>query len=129
MLFTYLINRTCIKKSLYVKKAQILLFYSDSFTIFGLWVLGLAVSHINESQLQTYESRTLFLMTSLQYYCILGLAEIKTLHLRDKIMHKRCRMRRSQNDCFYSSVRCWYFPLMTINGSLMAMHVLLAVQT
>ena len=35
-------------------------------------------------KLQTYESRTLFLMTSLQYSCILGLAEIKTLHLRDK---------------------------------------------
>ena len=67
---------------------------SDSFTILGLWVLGLAVSHINESQLQTYESRTLFLMTSLQYYCILRLAEIKTLHPRDKIMRKRCRMRR-----------------------------------
>ena len=45
-------------------------------------------------QLQTYESRTLFLLTSLQYYCILGLAEIKTLHPRDKIMCKRCRMRR-----------------------------------
>ena len=29
--------------------------FSDSFTILGLWVLGLAVSHINESQLQTYE--------------------------------------------------------------------------
>ena len=29
---------------------------SDSFTMFGLWVLGLAVSNINESQLQTYES-------------------------------------------------------------------------
>ena len=28
----------------------------DSFTIFGLWVLGIALSHINESQLQTYES-------------------------------------------------------------------------
>ena len=48
--------------------------YSDSFTILGLWVLGLAVSNINESQLQTYESKTLFLMTSLQYYYILGLA-------------------------------------------------------
>ena len=47
---------------------------SDSFTILGLWVLGLAVSKINESQLQTYESQTLFLMTSLQYYCIPGLA-------------------------------------------------------
>ena len=28
---------------------------------------------------------------------------------------------------FYSSMRCWYFPLMTINGSLMTMHVLLEV--
>ena len=28
---------------------------------------------------------------------------------------------------FYSSMRCWYFPLMTINVSLMAMHVLVAV--
>ena len=37
---------------------------SDSFTILGLWVLGLAVSNINESQLQTYESKTLFLMVS-----------------------------------------------------------------
>ena len=35
-------------------------------------------------QLQTYESRILFLMTSLQYYCILRLAKIKTLHPRDK---------------------------------------------
>ena len=51
---------------------------SDSFTIFGIWVLGLAVSNINESQLQTYESKTLFLMTCLQYYCIPELAEIKT---------------------------------------------------
>ena len=50
---------------------------SDSFTILGLWVLGLAVSNINESPLQTNESKTLFLMTSLPYYCILGLAEIK----------------------------------------------------
>ena len=47
---------------------------SDSFTILGLWVLGLAVPYINESQLQTYESNTLLLMTSLQYYCIPGLA-------------------------------------------------------
>ena len=50
---------------------------SDSFTILGLWVLGLAVSNINESQLQTYESKTLFVMTTLQYYCIPGLTEIK----------------------------------------------------
>ena len=46
---------------------------SDSLTIFGLWVLGLAVSNINESQLQTYESKTLFLMASLQCYRIPGL--------------------------------------------------------
>ena len=28
---------------------------------------------------------------------------------------------------FYSAMRCWYFPLMTINGSLMAINVPLAV--
>ena len=50
---------------------------SDSFTILGLWVLGLAVSNINESQLQTYESKTLFLMISPQYYCIPGLARTR----------------------------------------------------
>ena len=61
----------------YIQKLVVSL-SSDSFTILGLWVLGLAVSNINESQLQTYESKTLFLMTSLQYYCIPGLAEIKT---------------------------------------------------
>ena len=49
-------------------------FISDSFTILGLWVLGLAVSNINESPLQTNESKTLFLMTSLPYCCIPGLA-------------------------------------------------------
>ena len=54
-----------------------LLSFSDSLTVLGLWVLGLAVVNINESQLQTYESKTLFLMTSLQYFCIPGLAEIK----------------------------------------------------
>ena len=45
-------------------------------------------------QLQTYEFSTLFFMTGLRYHCILGLAEIKTLHPRAKIMSKRCRMRR-----------------------------------
>ena len=55
-------------------KISVYLKLSDSFTILGLWVLGLAVSNINESQLQTYESKALFLMTSLQYYCIPGLA-------------------------------------------------------
>ena len=49
-----------------------------SCSVIHLWVLGLAVSNINESQLQTFESKTLFLMTSLQYYCIPGLAEIRT---------------------------------------------------
>ena len=53
MLFTYLIQRTDLKKSLYVNKVQILL--------------------------------------------------------------------------FYLSMLCWYFPLMTINGSLMAINVPLAV--
>ena len=74
---------------------------SDAFTILGLWVLELAVSHIKESncKLMSKKLRTLFLMTSLQYYCILGLAEIKTLHPREKNMRKRCRMRRSQNHC------------------------------
>ena len=49
---------------------------------------GIAVSHINESQLQTYESRTIFLMTSLQYYRILGLAEIKTASQRQNYAQK-----------------------------------------
>ena len=59
---------------------------SDSFTILGLWVLGLAVSNINEFQLQTYESKTLFLMTTLQYYCIsrlTGTRWIKNLCAKD----------------------------------------------
>ena len=38
-------------------------------------------------------------MTSLQYHCILGLAEIKTSHPRDKIISKKCRMRRKQKHC------------------------------
>ena len=39
-------------------------------------------------QLQIYESRILFLMTSLQYYCILGLAEIKTASQRQNDAQK-----------------------------------------
>ena len=39
-------------------------------------------------QLQTYESQTLFFMEILQYHCILGLAEIKILHPREKIDSK-----------------------------------------
>ena len=42
------------------KMSQNLWSYSDSFTILGLWVLRLAVSNINESQLQTYESKHYF---------------------------------------------------------------------
>ena len=67
---------------------------SDSFTIFGLGVQGLAVFHINESHQQSYGSRSLFFMISLQYHCILGLAKIKALHPIENIMHIRCRMRR-----------------------------------
>ena len=59
------------------KKVLCFIWHSDSFTILGLWVLGLAVPNINESQLQTYESKTLFLMKSLQYNCILGLARTR----------------------------------------------------
>ena len=44
--------------------------------------------HINESQLQTHEFRTLFFMTSLQYHCILGLAEIKTASQRQTYAQK-----------------------------------------
>ena len=48
-----------------------------------LWVLGLTVFHINESNsciLMSLEH--LLIMTSMQYYCTLGLSEIKTLHPR-----------------------------------------------
>ena len=57
---------------------------------FGLMGAGTRCFPYQWVQLQTYESRTLFLMASLQYYCILGLAEIKAY----KIMRKRYRMRR-----------------------------------
>ena len=56
-------------------------YFSDSFTILGLWVLGLALSNINESQLQTYESKPLFLMkvcNTIASRDSPGLAEIKT---------------------------------------------------
>ena len=56
---------------------------SDSFTILGLWVLGQAVSNINESQLQTYESKTLFLMTSLQILMHPGTRRNKNLCAKD----------------------------------------------
>ena len=68
--------------------------FSDSFTILGLWVLGLADTHINESNSKLMSPEHFF-MVSLQYHCILGLVEIKkTLNPRDKIMRKRCRMHR-----------------------------------
>ena len=52
---------TCSKNGLFSEdptseSGTISIIFSDSFTILGLWVLGLAVSNINESQLQTYES-------------------------------------------------------------------------
>ena len=58
---------------------------------FGLMGPGTCCFPYQWVQLQTYEARTLFLMTSLQYYCILGLTEIKTLHPWDNIMRKRYR--------------------------------------
>ena len=61
------------------------------FWAYGSWD---SLFPISMSQTATYESRTLFLTTSLKYYCILGLAEIKNLHPGDKIMRKRCRMHR-----------------------------------
>ena len=45
------------KYSLYYdNELRITELYSDLSTSLGLWVLGFAVSEINESQLQTYES-------------------------------------------------------------------------
>ena len=51
---------------------------SDSFTIwaYGSWDSLLSISM--SPNCKNYESKTLFLMTSLQFYCIPGLAEIKT---------------------------------------------------
>ena len=66
---------------------------SDSFTILGVWVLRLAVTHINESNCKLMSPEHYF-NDKPQYYCILGLAEIKVLHPGDKIMRKRCMMRR-----------------------------------
>ena len=48
----------------------------------GSWDLLFPISM---SPTANYESRKLFLMTSLQYYCILGLAEMKTLHPKTKL--------------------------------------------
>ena len=45
---------------------------------FGLMGPGTGYFQYQWVQLQIYESQTLFLMTSLQYYCMLGLADIKT---------------------------------------------------
>ena len=49
--------------------------FSDSFSILGLWVLGLAVSHINESncKLMSPDDKSAILLHP-------GIAEIKTLH-------------------------------------------------
>ena len=52
-------------------------------------------------QLQMYESRKLFFMTSLQCHCILGLAEIyseiKTLHLGAKMHDAQVKLELSEN--------------------------------
>ena len=42
---------------------------------------------ISMSPTENLRVQNTILMTNLQYYCILELAEIKTLHPRDKIMH------------------------------------------
>ena len=57
---------------------------SDSFTILGLWVLGLAVSHINESNCKLlspdyFNDKSAILLHP-------GTRWNKTLHIRDKFM-------------------------------------------
>ena len=73
---------TIIMQSLNIKMKTVQWF------IYNFWLMGPGTRCFLYQwvQLQTYESRTLILMMSLQYYCILELAEIKTLHPRDKIM-------------------------------------------
>ena len=73
---------------------------SDSFIVLGLWVLGLAVSNINESTLQTNESKTLFLMKvchTIASRDSLGLAEIKTYaqKMQDAQVTKSLQMMKS----------------------------------
>ena len=70
------------------------------FWTYGSWDPLLSISM---GPTANYESRKLFFMTSLQFHCILGLAEIKTLHPRDKIMSKRCRMRRKKITASYNN--------------------------
>ena len=55
---------------------------------FGLMGTGTRCFPYQWVQLQTYESRTLFLMTSLQYYCIRGLAEIDIASQRQNYAQK-----------------------------------------
>ena len=79
-------------KKYWSKRPQII-FYSIhlQFWAYGCWFSLFPISMSPTANLWVQNT---ILMESLQYYCILGLAEIKTLHPRDKIMHKRCRMRR-----------------------------------
>ena len=49
--------------------------------------------------LQIMSPRTLFFLIRLQYHCILGLSDLKTLHTRDKSMSKKSRMPRLQKHC------------------------------
>ena len=67
---------------------------SDSLTIFGLWVLGLAVSHINEFNCKLMSPEHYFNDNSASNTIASWDSEIKTFHPRDKVMRKRCRMRR-----------------------------------
>ena len=67
------------------------------------------------SKCMSPDSRTLFLMTSLQYYCILGLAEIKTLHPRDKIMHKSRGFIKRREAGIFPFYPCMFPLLLLIN--------------
>ena len=97
-----------------MEKSGVIIANSSHFRViylqFGLMVPGTHCFPYQWVQLQTYESRTLFLMKILQYHCILGLAEIKTLHHWDKVMSKKCRMHRQQNHW----LRCVFFLILVM---------------
>ena len=91
---TALIGAVCFGSIMFASILNLSVMFSDLFTNLGLWFQGLDFSHINESNCNFMSPEHHIFTTSLQYHCILGLAEIKTLHLTDKIMSKRCRMCR-----------------------------------
>ena len=82
-------NTTIIDQPTELHEETLNTYSSDSFTILSLWVLGLPVSHIDESSCQRTSPEHFFLMTSLLHP---GTRWNKTLHPRDKIMRKRCRI-------------------------------------